>query len=396
MPPAVAAGIGAVATIGSTVAGAVQGAQAGDAADAARKSAEQLEQERLNFARTEFEDLKKQIPSVQDRLYNLERLKSIPYPDPEVRDTILQEETELKKIQLDPRFKQAQMEVLSELEEISREGGITPIERAKLEKIQNDIQSQEKASREAILQRAAQMGTLSGGQQMAAQLLSQQGAADRMSQAGTDVASEAYKRALSAIEGRGELAGELRGQEYGEQKDTASAQDLINRINVAQRTDAQRENIAARSEARQSDWANKQRVQDINAQLSQEENRQGVRAKEGQYQDLYNVAAGKVSQVGGVMGQQASTAQQQAELAKQRADQANQGVISGVSKIGGGLVDYGIKNYQSSSQPSQPTQQPPANANQIGLPQMDTSGFSLTNEFDKKKKKKLNLFGQEE
>jgi len=226
-----------------------------------------------------------------------------------------------------------------------RDRGITPIERAQLARIQNELGNIEKASRQAILQRAAQMGTLTGGQTVQAQLLASQEAANRGALAGTEIASQAYKRAMDAIAQRGELAGGLREQEYGEQRDVASAQDIINQANVRQQADVQTRNVAARNIAQQENLAQQQRVADLNVQAGQEEARRQAQAKEDYYQDLYRVEAGK----SGLLGQQAADQAAIADRKRQEAAAGTSGMLGGIGKIGGSLLDYGVKNWPTQS-----------------------------------------------
>jgi hypothetical protein len=183
---------------------------------------------------------------------------------------------------------------------------------------------------------------LAGGQVVSAQLQSQQEAAEMASKAGTDVAADAYKRALEAIEKRGAMATELRGQEFGEKAKKAEAQDIINRFNVGQMSEAQRRNIDRENQARLFNLQREQQVSDLNTQLKQEEQRRLAQAKQDRYTDLYNIAQGKANvRVGAAQ----SAAQQAAAVP--RGQSAGSVIAQGVGQMGMGLASYGLGQMQS-------------------------------------------------
>jgi hypothetical protein len=76
------------------------------------------------------------------------------------------------------------------------------------------------------------------GAELAAQLANQQNAAQRQNETSLDVAGMAQKRAFDALAQRGRMAGDIRGQDFGERFRTGSARDEINRYNADQRNKA--------------------------------------------------------------------------------------------------------------------------------------------------------------
>ncbi len=138
-------------------------------------------------------------------------------------------------ITTDPRLRDAQMSALQGLAEEGRAGGLTIQSRAALNEA-NALQAQrERGSREAILQSMAQRGMGGSGTELAAALQNQQGSADRSALAGTQAAADARSRALQAMAQSGDLAGGIRGQEFGEKAQQASARDARERFNASQR-----------------------------------------------------------------------------------------------------------------------------------------------------------------
>src|SRR5690606_33373605 len=66
-----------------------------------------------------------------------------------------------------------------------------------------------------------------------AKLQSSQAATDRNAQQGLDVAGMAQQRALQAMMERGNMSGQMRGQDFSQQAQIAAAQDAINSFNTA-------------------------------------------------------------------------------------------------------------------------------------------------------------------
>lgn len=143
--------------------------------------------------------------------------------------------TEYDKIKSDPMLRAAQMDALARMQKEGAAGGLTVEDRSALIAAQNANAAKERGAREAILQDAARRGMGGSGTELAAELENQQGAADRNAAVGTQAAADARKRALAAISESGQMAGAVRGQDWGEASQRAAAQDAINKFNASQR-----------------------------------------------------------------------------------------------------------------------------------------------------------------
>lgn len=164
------------------------------------------------------------------------------------------QDTELR--QVDPTTREAQIGALGQLQEIAQAGGLTEADLARLEDIGRQEATRERGQREAIQQQAAQRGISGSGLELAQTIAAQQGAADRGAQRGRDVAQMAQQRALDAVLSTGALGGQIRGQDLG----VAEAQDLINRFNAQQV-----------SQAGLQAFQNRQRIADTNVQLENQQ-----------------------------------------------------------------------------------------------------------------------------
>lgn len=204
------------------------------------------------------------IPTVEAQKLVLEEFKSAGKLTPELEQTILQGPSAMGEIALDPAYKASQMKALDELESIGSSGGMRLSDTAALNEVMGKINSSNRGSREAILANARDRGVAGGGSELAAQLEAQQSSAQNANQAGTNIAAMAQDRALNAIMSGGELAGKIRGQEYGEKSDAARAADEISRFNTANRVGTQQRNVGSGNDAQRYNLGNDQRIMDAN------------------------------------------------------------------------------------------------------------------------------------
>ena len=156
------------------------------------------------------------------------------------------------------------MESIAALDDIVAGGGMTAADKANLAEIEMAAATADRGRREAVQQNMQMRGI---GNELLAQLQSSQGATNRQAQQGLDVAGMAQNRALDSIMQSGQLAGNVRGQDWGEQGQRASALDTIGQFNTANTYDANKSNTAIQNAQ-----------QDANIGLKQQgfENRMGV------------------------------------------------------------------------------------------------------------------------
>lgn len=232
----------AIDEIGGLIGGAVD-FFTGRSAEADRKKAEEIRRKAIE---------NRLLAGVEDYVVDYEELDpdQYMYLDPEQEEYIELGDTALAGIQLDPAFKQAQMEALASLKRRG-EQGLTLEEEAARGDIMNAAGVANRGAQEAILQQAARQGRLEGGDTLAAQLASAGQTYDQASREAMDLAAARENRALQAVLSSGDLAGKLRSQEYGEQSDAARARDLINKFNVNTQLGQQQRNVQRSNEAQQ-------------------------------------------------------------------------------------------------------------------------------------------------
>jgi len=250
------------------------------------------------------------LPTAEELQFAPEMFETPQVFTPTLRGEVPVVDSQFEGISTDPILKQAQLQALSQLQNIGSEGGLTAIDRAQLGQIQAEQQNVERGQREAILQNARQRGVSGSGLELASLLQGQQGAATRAGERGLGVAALAQQRALDAIQQAGALGGQIRGQEFGEQAQAAQAQDLLSRFNTENMINQQRENLAARNQATLGNIAARTQVGQQNVQqrnLAQQANlnvrRQAALDLLGQRQ----AEAGAIQDLAGQQERQAKT-----------------------------------------------------------------------------------------
>lgn len=129
----------------------------------------------------------------------------------------------------DPRLRKYQMDALNRLQGIASSKNLDAQSQAQLNKIRQQEGRLERGAREAIMQNAAERGASSSTGNLMAQLMNQQGAAERRTNQDTDVAAMQQKRALDALYGSINTAKGVNQQDM----QRAQANDLFNRYNLS-------------------------------------------------------------------------------------------------------------------------------------------------------------------
>ena len=204
---------------------------------------------------------------------------------PELEEELNLGVSKLQGITPDQELLGTRKAALSKLMGLS-ETGLSPIERAQAQELQAQVAGDERARQQSILEKRQARGIAGGGDELASALISSQGAANRQSQAASNINAQAYARALEAL-GRGtSLAGELQREDLGLQEKKATAADEIARFNTANSVERGRRNTQRLNEAQATNLAEKQRIQDTNTSIY---NREQARKREGAMQDWKNM-----------------------------------------------------------------------------------------------------------
>lgn len=274
-----------------------------------------------------------------------QRLQSQGELTPETEEIFMQADTELNKIEADPALKEAQMTALNSLRREAEQQGLTMEDKLALTQGQLSAEAEAKGRQGAILQDLAARGQLGAGQELAARMMAEQSGQQSEAMRSAQVAADARKRAIDAVLRGGEMAGNLRSQDFSEQERKAAAQDAINKFNVANRQQVTGANVDRRTEANKLNLGEKQRIDDTNVGLANKEADNRVAATEADYRNRLNLASAKY-------GAKTSQAQAESERKKQSAE-GFAGVASGVGDIVGSALskDY-AKNLFNKKDPT--------------------------------------------
>lgn len=144
-------------------------------------------------------------------------------------------QTAFAGVQADPAMIAAQQRALGQTEQVAREG-YTDVDRAAMNQQLNDVARYEQSQRASLAADARARGVTGSGVDIASQLAAQQSGADRAMQTGTDMALAGRDRSYRANQDAGALAGQMRGQGFGEQAQVAGATDQYGQWRVGQQS----------------------------------------------------------------------------------------------------------------------------------------------------------------
>lgn len=266
------------------------------------------------------------IPPEEAMKLSLEKYKSAGILSPELESSLTQGRTELEGISTDPRLRDTELASLDELRNIYESGGETLMDKASYEGAMDQSNQAERGAREAILFDAAQRGGSTGGGSLAAQLLNQQGGAERGHDASLQRAASAQQRALDAIRTSGEMAGNLQSRDFNQQAQIKSAQDAINAANINASRDVQQRNIAAKNAAQATNLQNQQNMMNQNVDISNKEQQYNKQLPQQTFENQMTLTGAKAN----ARGQQA-----------QQTLNAGANKASTLAGIGGGVAGLG-------------------------------------------------------
>ncbi len=315
MPPAlVAAGAIAAPIIGGAI-----GREAG------RGDREAAERER-NAAVAAIQSL--QIPDIEKQKLLLELPQLVGEINPEMEQYFQQDPSAMEGIQISPEFQEAQMAALRSLQDMGSEG-ITASEKAVLNQIRRSTAGEEQARQGAIMQNMAERGVGGSGLELAARLSSSQKAADRASEESDRLAAMAQQRALESISKAGSLAGQVRGQEFGEKSDTARAKDAINQFNTANRQSLESRNVNAEREAQVRNLQEKQRIADQQAALRNQEQQYNKNLVDKRFDQEFQKATGVATGKNNLASHLDKSASEAGQMWSQIGTGVSKGITSG-------------------------------------------------------------------
>ena len=293
-----------VASIGAPIVGGLLGSSSAKKAAAAQVAAARQALDQLN-AIGYPPDVSKEII--------LQRYQSEGTLTPELMQSIDLAASEVANIQEDPSLRNAQMEALNTLGQVSR-GGLRAEDRAAYNELRQKTQQDAEAKRQQIIQAMQARGMGGSGNELIAQLQAGQAAEDQASAQADRLAAQASQNALQALNQRLAGAGNVRGQDMSAAQMKAQAIDDRNRFMYQNSMNVQQANINARNAAQQANLQNTQRLSEMNTTQGNEELQRQNQAKRQYFQDQLGLAQAKAGAIGGVGQAQAAQGMQKANM----------------------------------------------------------------------------------
>lgn len=307
--------IGGLAALGSGAAGAIANASAEERAAMLQEKGAQ-------------EWLKVNIPDPEAQRLAIEKFIQQGELSPEMEMGLKAAETEFNNVQVDPRLKASRMRALSALEEQGY-GGEQVQDQAARQQALIESGAANRGRQEAVVSDFARRGQLGSGLELSARMDAAQAEGDRLASNSLGLEADRRNRALAALSGAGDLAGDIQSDDYSMASDKARAADAINMFNTQNLQGVGARNVDRRNSAAAANLGEKQRIADQNTTMS---NFQQQYNKELQQQNFNNQAQ-KAAGVAGQYGQQAAGAIQ----AGQNAGNMWGGIASAIGQTAAGV-----------------------------------------------------------
>lgn len=283
-------------------------------------------------AMREWDKLEAQLPSISEQELQYILPEIVGEYGPEMEQYLGDLVSEYSSIESDPRLRDSQLSVLDYLAEVG-ETGLTASERAALNEIRRATQQEAEAKQQQIIQNMAQRGAGGSGAELAARLSGAQSAADRMSRESDQLAMLAQQRALQAMMQQGQMAGNLRTQDFNEASSIAQAKDAMNTFNRNNQQSLQQRNIGARNQAQLQNLQQRQAVSDAATALKNQQQQYNKGLLQQQFQNQLDINRGRA----GIASAQAQ--------ANQQANASNQaGMWQAFGTLGGAAMMFSDEN----------------------------------------------------
>jgi hypothetical protein len=270
-----------------------------------------------------------QTPTDLANALNLQQYQNAGQLTPAQEQTIASGPSAAAQVKGNANLQNAQMQALNALQGLSQTG-MTSADKARLNQIQQQQATQAEGQRQSVLQNFAQRGLGGSGNELMSQLMASQNAANQANQQGLGVAANAQQNALNALSQYGSQAGQVEGQQFGQQTQAANAQDLLNRFNVQNQMQQQARNVANQNTAQQMNLQNQQGIMNANTGMANQELQRQKQAEQQMFQD-------QMQKAGGISGADFTGSNAYNNLGNQVAQQWSN-IGSGVGNIAGGFL----------------------------------------------------------
>jgi hypothetical protein len=196
----------------------------------------------------------------------------------------------------------------------AKDGGLNPAEQAKIGAIIQSLSTQEKGANDAIIQRQAERGALTGGETMAAQLQGNQAAVQNANQLGLGTAADSYNAMLNELTSAGSMGANLQGQQNTQANTVAAATNAINQFNAAQQQTQENFNVGNQNAAQAANTGTAQNIEAQNVENANTHAEKMANTNQTAYQDAMQKAAAEAGVSENIATQDTAQGGQQAGL----------------------------------------------------------------------------------
>lgn len=294
-----AAALGAVGTAvsaGTTIAGLAMSGDSGNQGQAGY----QASQKSLRRAGQQFSQLK--TPGISELQARLEQAVFVGELSPIQAVAMLQRETEMAGIEIDPRAAYGQLQSLEQLSRTVEAQGMTPEDKSQLFASLQEQDTAIQGARGRYGQSLAERGLFDQAAESLERSVAGQTGANRQAQVAMQAAADAESRMQAATQERGRLAGQFRTQSFGEQQRLAEAQDRINQFNTQTANRFEQDRAAQERAARDYNVNTRQQIADLNVGTAGTQAEQHVAARQQDFQNRMAKARGRASALGTASG----------------------------------------------------------------------------------------------
>ncbi len=169
-------------------------------------------------------------------------MAGIPLPDLEKIAAVHRGPSAMSQIPQDEALRNQQLESIGGLQDIIDQGGMTLDDKVAQEAAQSQAANADRRTRAGIASDLQQRGQLDSGANLVMQGQAAQSSMNANRQSGQEAAASAQKRKLQALDDISRTAGGVRGQDFSEAAQKASAQDSIDAWNAGAQEKAQQYN----------------------------------------------------------------------------------------------------------------------------------------------------------
>lgn len=242
---------------------------------------------------------------------------------------------ELKTIADSPELRAAQVQGVQKFQEAGREG--LPLqERLAAQGIQEQAASEASRMNESVLRDIAQRGGAGGGAEIAARMQANQGAANRASQMGSDLALEAARNRLMFSGEAANMAGQVRGQDVDLRGRNAQMTNQFNQNVANMFTQRNQEAAGARERAQGYNVQQRQGVGEANVMNRYNTQLQNLSRKNQLEQQLFGARMDKATALAGALGRR-GLQKDQDKAAKEKTIMS---IGQGVGGAAGGALEF--------------------------------------------------------